>query len=90
MKQYQSTVSSKGQITLPADVRRRLGLSASDKVLIVLDDDGKVELQRPRFTLESIRESLPSLPNQSDDFEREIEEAMEERAAELVRRLREE
>lgn len=90
MKQYQSTVSSKGQITLPADVRRRLGLSTSDKVLIVLDDDGKVELRCPRFTLESVFGSVRSLPNESEDFEREIEEAMEERAAELVRRLREE
>lgn len=89
MQTYQSTISSKGQITLPADVRRHLGLEPADKVSVVVTEDGRVELRRPIYTLASLRGSLPALPNQSEDFEREIEEAMEERAAEVVRRLKE-
>ena len=90
MREYLSSISSKGQITLPADIRRLLGLESTDKVSVIVTEDGTVILRRPKFTLESVFGSVPSLPNQSADFEREIEEAMEERAAELVRRLREE
>ena len=35
-----ATVTSKGQITIPADVRRRLGLEAGDLVEVVEADGG--------------------------------------------------
>lgn len=34
------TVSSKGQIVLPADIRRRLGMGAGAKIEIFEEDDG--------------------------------------------------
>ena len=34
-----STISSKGQITVPIEVRRRLGLKPGDRVVIALQDD---------------------------------------------------
>lgn len=34
-----STISSKGQITLPAALRRRLGIKAHDKVTVELAND---------------------------------------------------
>lgn len=37
-----STVSSKGQITLPARMRRKLGISATDRVVIAEVDDSIV------------------------------------------------
>lgn len=39
-----STVTRKGQITLPKAVRERLHLRAGDKVEFVVLDDGRVEL----------------------------------------------
>ncbi len=37
------TVSSKGQVTLPADIRRRLGITAGTQLeFIVRDDEHKV------------------------------------------------
>lgn len=48
-KTLHSTITTKGQITLPAVIRRRLNLAAHDRVLFVLDDSGRVELQVPRF-----------------------------------------
>ena len=37
-------VTSKGQVTIPASVRRELGLDAGDRLLFVLEDDGRVVL----------------------------------------------
>ena len=39
-----STVSSKGQITIPANVRRAIGVGTGDKILFVRRDDGTVSL----------------------------------------------
>ena len=35
----QSTISSKGQITVPLEIRRRLGLKEGDRVEFVVQDD---------------------------------------------------
>jgi AbrB family looped-hinge helix DNA binding protein len=78
MIEIHAKVSSKNQITLPAEVRRRLGIGPADTVAFVSDERGLVEFRLAKFDLESILGSLPALPNQSLDFEREIEEATAE------------
>jgi AbrB family looped-hinge helix DNA binding protein len=35
-----STITSKGQVTIPAAMRKRLGLEPGDQVGFILDDDG--------------------------------------------------
>lgn len=87
MKTFESTISSKGQVTIPIDVRRQLGLNAGDTITFVATDDGKVEIRPVRFTLESVFGSVKALPNESLDLEREIEEATEESVARKMRRL---
>lgn len=82
-----ATISKKGQVTIPIDVRRRLGVGASDRVSFVVTNEGNVELRRERFTLESVLGSLPALPNESIDLDREIAEATAEAAAERMRRF---
>jgi antitoxin PrlF len=37
-----STISSKGQITVPLEIRRRLGLKEGDRVEFVLEDERTV------------------------------------------------
>jgi AbrB family looped-hinge helix DNA binding protein len=87
MKEFVSTISSKGQVTIPVDIRRQLGVGSADKVAFVLTDAGTVELRPVRFTLEAVLGSLPGLINESVDLEREIEEARDEAAAERMRHL---
>ncbi|MEA3412579.1 MAG: AbrB/MazE/SpoVT family DNA-binding domain-containing protein [Pseudomonadota bacterium] len=40
-----STLSSKGQVTIPKEVRDALHLDAGDRVLFVVREDGVVELR---------------------------------------------
>lgn len=41
---YESTLTSRGQTTLPGDVRRALGLKPGDRLRYVLLDGGEVRL----------------------------------------------
>jgi AbrB family looped-hinge helix DNA binding protein len=50
MKEVVATITSKGQVTIPAEVRRHLGVSTSDKIVFVLRADGSVEIKVPRYS----------------------------------------
>ena len=43
----QTTLTSKGQMTLPSAVRTRMGLVAGDHLLVTLQDADTVVLKRP-------------------------------------------
>lgn len=53
-------LTSKGQLTIPKDVRERLGLKSGDRVVFEFEEDSvrlKVEKRR---SLEELRGSLPT------------------------------
>jgi AbrB family looped-hinge helix DNA binding protein len=79
MREITSTVTSKGQVTIPVEIRRHLGLSPSDKVAFVIGKGGKVEVRRscqPSFF--DLMGTLPDLGRETGDFEEIIKEAMDE------------
>ncbi len=43
------TVTSKGQVTIPAEVRRHLGIKKHQKIALVIERDGEVKLKVPRY-----------------------------------------
>ena len=45
MKELHTVVTRKGQVTVPADIRRELGLKKGDKVAFIVDQ-GSVKLVR--------------------------------------------
>ena len=49
-----ATVTSKGQITIPVDVRRSMHLETGDRVELRVRDDGVVELLPTRNDLDSL------------------------------------
>ncbi len=49
MKEIIATISSKGQVTIPAEVRNYLGLKTNDKIAFVIDEEGTVKLRVPRY-----------------------------------------
>lgn len=63
MVEVKAKITSKGQITLPAVIRRHLGVSVHDQVAFVVDDKGEVRVRRPRYPdIESLRGMAGTLP----------------------------
>ncbi len=56
-----ATMTSKGQLTVPKEIRDRLGLAPGDKVEFVPGEDGRVVLRKRRTVeLEELFGSLPT------------------------------
>ncbi|MHB8596380.1 MAG: AbrB/MazE/SpoVT family DNA-binding domain-containing protein [Ktedonobacteraceae bacterium] len=49
MREFIANISSKGQVTIPAEIRNQLGINNHDKIAFVIDDEGNVRLKVPRF-----------------------------------------
>jgi AbrB family looped-hinge helix DNA binding protein len=53
---YLTTMSSRGQVVLPADVRRKLGLRKGTRISIVLEDEGEKSMVLRPMETDVIRE----------------------------------
>jgi len=49
------TVSSKGQVTLPAEARRRLGIHTGTKLEVIVKDDDRLEIVRVGGSLRDLK-----------------------------------
>ena len=58
MRTYHAKVTSKGQITIPIEVRRELKLETGSPVRFTVRDDGRVEIES---SLEAVRAVYGSL-----------------------------
>ena len=81
MREYQSSMTTKGQVTIPVEVRRLLGFKPHDKVAFVVDD-GCVCLEHAVCVIELPAGILQSAaPPMSPEEEREwIEQAWADEA----------
>ena len=62
MKEIISTITSKGQVTIPSEVRKYLGIKTNDKIAFVIDSEGTVRLKVPRYpSIASLRGAAGSL-----------------------------
>ena len=85
MYEVTSTITSKGQVTIPKSIRKQLGVDVSDKVSFVILDSGRVEVRPVRYTLKDLDGIVPAIPGrETEDFEGFIDEAMEERVDQLA------
>lgn len=76
-------VSSKGQITIPIEIRKKLNLKEGDKVLF-LEEDGKIVLANSSYI---------ALKEMQDEMKGKAEEAglgSEESVNELIKNIRKE
>ncbi|MDP2935295.1 MAG: hypothetical protein Q8O86_02270 [Dehalococcoidia bacterium] len=86
MKQITASITQRGQVTIPAEVRRLLGAKPRGKVVFQIVD-GEVRLAPVEFTLESAYGSVTPI-NRPEDFEELIREAMEEHTEEVIREMK--
>ena len=68
MRQFVTSVSPKGQITLPVEVRRLLGVHPKDKVAVTIED-GEVRISRLGAGLEASYQAVPALERPLTDEE---------------------
>jgi len=54
-----ATLTSKGQITLPKDLREKLGLTAGDRVEFIVEDDHGVRLVARYTPVSQLKGMLP-------------------------------
>ena len=56
MKEIVATITGRGQITLPSEVRHHLGAKTGDKLAFVIDNQGDVHVNVPHYpTVASVR-----------------------------------
>ena len=54
-----ATVTSKGQVTLPAEARRRLGIHAGTKLEFMIRGDDRMEVVRVGGSVRDLKGALP-------------------------------
>lgn len=58
---YLLPISSKGQVTIPAEIRRVLDLERQKKVLLEVLENKQVILKKSKFSLEDVFGSVPPI-----------------------------
>ena len=62
MKEIIVTMTNKGRVTIPAEIRRRFGIGAGAKLIFVIEDDDRIELRVPTYaTVASLQGAAGSL-----------------------------
>jgi AbrB family looped-hinge helix DNA binding protein len=74
-----STLTSKGQTTIPGEIRRHLGLKPGDRLEFVVEPDGKVVLVPATLDLKSLKGILGPPPRRASL--EEMEAAIRKRRA---------
>ncbi len=86
-----ATLTSKGQLTLPAEIRQALNLRSGDKLSFELTDDMELKVvAKRRRSIFELRETLPPLtlgrPLTQADIDDAVTEAMNEQEERVRRR----
>ncbi|MYE47306.1 MAG: AbrB/MazE/SpoVT family DNA-binding domain-containing protein [Chloroflexi bacterium] len=83
MREITAATTQRNQVTIPAEVRRLLGLKPRDKVAFTIEDGGEVRLAAASFSLESAYGSVKPIggPVDLDQATRDAKDAKAEQTA---------
>ena len=59
---FLAKITSKGQVTVPAELRAQMDLLPGDRLRFTVDDSGAVRVEKATVSLADLRESLSDLP----------------------------
>jgi AbrB family looped-hinge helix DNA binding protein len=76
-REFTVSLSSKGQLTLPAEIRQLLSLEQGTRLRIRVRDDGTIELKKPTFT------TIAELAGIGQRFQQSLAETLDDEAAAL-------
>jgi len=78
----EARMTSKGQITVPKDVRLKLNLKPGDRVLFIVEDDGAVRMRAANKDISSLIGILPPPKRRAtlDEIDESIQRAAVARA----------
>jgi antitoxin PrlF len=77
-----STLTSEGQVTIPKEIRDRLGLKEGDRLAVELDDQGRVVLRpEPRASQNRLPGLLRHLSRERPVSVEEMDAAIREQVA---------
>ena len=88
MKEFTATTTQRNQVTIPAEVRRRLGIKPRDKVAFTIDDAGTVRLKPPLSSAWSRPSGRCGRPRRPEDFDQLSRDAKDEKAMATAQELR--
>jgi antitoxin PrlF len=60
----EATVTSKGQVTLPSELRKRLGLKQGSRIRFSIPENGPVQVEPVRFKIDDLWRMADALPRQ--------------------------
>jgi len=86
MKEVLTTLTQRGQVTVPAEVRRILHLKPKDKVAFRIEDD-QVRLVPVKFTVETAFGSVKP-KSRPEEFEAISQAAKEEHVEQVMKKMR--
>ena len=81
------SVTSKHRVTLPVEMRECLGVGPGDEIVFALEGDHARLTARKRGSVAELFGSIPALPNETADLEREIDEAMQDEVNQISQEL---
>ncbi len=86
VEEHLMKVTSKGQVTIPADIRNLLGIEPGGEVIFRVAD-GKVEILPPSMTLDEVYKSVPPI-NRPEDFEELRRIALDEHSEKVLEEMK--
>jgi len=86
MKEILTTITKKGQVTIPVEIRRLLGFKAKDKVAFRIDGDN-VQLAPAKYNLETVYGAVKPL-NKPEDFKKLKQTAIKEHVKKVTEEMK--
>jgi len=85
MKEIVTTITKKGQVTIPAEIRRILGFKAKDKVAFSIEGN-VVRLAPAKYNLETAYGAVKPL-NKPEDFKKLKQTAIKEHVKKVTEEM---
>lgn len=79
-------ITQKGQVTMPAEIRRHLGVGPKDRIEYVIGEDGRVEVKAAHSRIRELAGKIKEVPGREGrDYEEVRHLMLEDLADKIVR-----